>query len=531
MPTRLVSGRALPPRLRRYVLATIATGVPVVAAAAAACVHGDSDPRTLVGAAAFFALTVLAEWQPVPIDVEGGRLVSLAFVFIVASQLLFGWEWSVAIGALAIGLVMALERAEPVKAVFNSAAYAIAAGLAALPLLLDGAESRSNAGVAAIVVAAGGIFVLANVALVCGAIALASRGSFRDAFADHVRYSGPVFAIAVLAAAQAVILWRVSAPLVLLLGAPLLALTLYQRSSVRGRVAEKEASTDSLTGLKNRRAFEDDARRRLAAGEPTALCLIDVDRFKDVNDRHGHPVGDAVLERLADAVEEAAPGRAYRLGGDELALLLDPRGHEDLLADAERRFAAAQARLTELTEPVTLSVGVAFFPQHAHDLQALCERADTALYRSKVDGRARVSTHGAEALDRGAWTSAVTARRLAELVAAVAATPSRGRVASLARGVARRLGVEGEELERVHLAALVHESGPAGRELLLDLGLAGSSPLGARIVEAVAAFDGLVSEHGLTVDAALGALGRESFDPLVLGALASHLARPEAAAA
>ena len=137
-------GGGLPPRLRRHVLATIAVGVPVAAAAVVACVRSDPGGGKLAGVATFFALAVLAEWRPLPIDVEGGRLVSLAFVFIVASQLLFGWQWSVLIGALAIGLVMALERDEPVKAAFNAATYAIAAGLAALPLLADGAERRQR---------------------------------------------------------------------------------------------------------------------------------------------------------------------------------------------------------------------------------------------------------------------------------------------------------------------------------------------------------------------------------------------------
>jgi diguanylate cyclase (GGDEF)-like protein len=523
-------GRALPPRLRRHVLATIAVGVPVAAAAVAACVRSDPGPRTLAGVATFFGLAVLAEWRPLPIDVEGGRLVSLAFVFIVAGQLLFGWQWSVLIGALAIGLVMALERDAPVKAAFNAATYAIAAGLAALPLLLDGAESRSNAGVAAIVVAAGGIFVLANVALVCGAIAFASDGRFRDAFVDHVRYSGPVFAIAVLVAAQAVILWRLSAPLVVLLGAPLFALTLYQRSSVRRRVAEREAATDSLTGLKNRRAFEEDAARRLAAGEPTALCLIDVDRFKEVNDRHGHPAGDAVLAWLAAALEETAPGLAYRLGGDELALLLDPRGHDRALDAVRRRFAAAQP---ELPEQVTVSAGVAFFPHHADDLHALLKRADAALYRSKVDGRARVSVYGTDALDGRADTPTPPSRRLAELVGAVAATTARERVASLALALASRLGVEGDELEHVRLAALVRDSGPAGRELLRELRLPEATSLGARIVDVAAAFEALASGRGGSVDAALRELRGESgrFDPPVVAALAAHLARDDAAAA
>ena len=81
----------------------------------------------------FFAFTTLAEWRPMPIDSGGRRLVSLAFVFIIACQMLFGWEWSVLTGAAAIGLAMASVRVEPLKVVFNSAAYALAAGLAALP--------------------------------------------------------------------------------------------------------------------------------------------------------------------------------------------------------------------------------------------------------------------------------------------------------------------------------------------------------------------------------------------------------------
>ena len=76
----------------------------------------------------FFLLAILAEWRPVPIDVEGKRLVSLAFVFIISSQLLFGWEWSTLIGAFGIGLAMAATGRDPIKVAFNTAAYAIAAG-------------------------------------------------------------------------------------------------------------------------------------------------------------------------------------------------------------------------------------------------------------------------------------------------------------------------------------------------------------------------------------------------------------------
>ena len=99
-----------------------------------------------------------------PIDVEGKRLVSLAFVFIISSQLLFGWEWSMLIGALGIGLAMAIDRSEPIKVAFNSAAYALAAGLAALPLLIDGggrAQLRARRDLGRV---GGAIFVVANVA-------------------------------------------------------------------------------------------------------------------------------------------------------------------------------------------------------------------------------------------------------------------------------------------------------------------------------------------------------------------------------
>ncbi len=622
MPRILKLGEALPPRLRRHVLATIAVGVPVVAAAAAVSARSVPSLRTIAGVATFFCLTVLAEWRPVPIDTEGDRLVSLAFVFIVASEILFGWQWAVPVGALGIGLVMALERVEPLKAIFNGAAYAIAAGLAAVPLLLEDDRRQSYALLALTVVASGAIFVLVNVALVCAAIALAAGTRVREVFADHLRYSGPIFAIAVLVAAQAVILWRVSAPLVLLLSAPLFALTLYQRSSVRGRVAEKAASTDSLTCLKNRRAFEEDAARRLDVGAVT-LCLIDVDRFKQVNDRYGHPTGDAVLARLACALEETAPGRGYRLGGDEFALLLEPSEHGDALAEVQRRFAAAQARLAELAEPVTISAGVASSAGRADDLHALHKRADMALYRSKYNGRAKVSVcGGADALgdDPASAGGALgrllgagglgTAGRLAALVDAVVDASARERglipatglsdaldrwsvsngdhsraVASLAVALARRLGVVGEELAHVELAALLHDVGKVavpdrvlskpgpltdeeralverhpvvGYELLRDLGIAGAAtfvlhhherwdgtgyphrlagaeiPFGARIVLVADAFDALTSDRAhrpaVSVEAAIDEVRSESgrqFDPLVASALHEHFAHPE----
>ena len=124
----------------------------------------------------FFAFTTLAEWRPVPIDPAGRRLVSLAFVFIIASQLLFGWEWSVLTGALSIGVAMASVRVDFLKVCFNSAAYALAAALAAIPELVFGNVNPYDYGRLTVAVLAGGaLFVLANVMLVCIAIGLVER--------------------------------------------------------------------------------------------------------------------------------------------------------------------------------------------------------------------------------------------------------------------------------------------------------------------------------------------------------------------
>ena len=103
---------------------------------------------------------------------------------------------------------MTLDRSDPIKVAFNSAAYAIAAGLAALPLLIDGVDQDSYGLVALSVVLGGAIFVLANVLIVCVAIGLATGTPGREVFSDHMRQSGPIFAIMIFVAAQAVIFWR-----------------------------------------------------------------------------------------------------------------------------------------------------------------------------------------------------------------------------------------------------------------------------------------------------------------------------------
>ena len=114
--------------------------------------------------------------------------------------------------------------------------------------------------------------------------------------------------------ALAVSLWKVDPPLELLLAGPVFALALYLRSSYRTVLAVRDAETDALTGLGNHRSFQIELRRALDTAEEDvglmSLVLIDLDAFKDINDRFGHPVGDAVLRVVADVLrEECGAGR------------------------------------------------------------------------------------------------------------------------------------------------------------------------------------------------------------------------------
>lgn len=156
------------------------------------------------------------------------------------------------------------------------------------------------------------------------------------------------------------------------------------------------ADHDPLTGLLNQHAFWSATARRLAASRPGALMLIDADRFKQVNDRHGHPVGDAYLKLVANAMRAVLPEDALlgRLGGDEFAASIpvspDPsRGPNAVrrtaldLRDAIRMRAPALGRHL----PGTVSVGLALHPESGCTQDELYRRADIALYAAKADGR------------------------------------------------------------------------------------------------------------------------------------------------
>jgi diguanylate cyclase (GGDEF)-like protein len=161
------------------------------------------------------------------------------------------------------------------------------------------------------------------------------------------------------------------------------------------RELEEESATDMLTGLGNRRAFEERLAAEVAKGSMNggvvALMILDVDFFKRYNDSFGHPAGDLVLKQLADLMKQAC--RSYdfpvRVGGEEFAVVLPGTTRESAFVVAERLRRSVQ-RAVWPNRPVTISIGVAL-ANEGESTSGLLERADVALYHSKRDGRNRVT--------------------------------------------------------------------------------------------------------------------------------------------
>jgi len=163
------------------------------------------------------------------------------------------------------------------------------------------------------------------------------------------------------------------------------------------REATANASTDPLTGLPNRRYFDEFCgllARRRRAGDAVAILMVDIDKFKVLNDTYGHPVGDEVLKAVAGAIisavrEEDVPAR---VGGEEFAVLLRNPGPDVAVEVGERvREAVRALDLSRYGVPgVSVSVGVANAQDADEAITSVVERADQALLRAKRAGRDRV---------------------------------------------------------------------------------------------------------------------------------------------
>lgn len=154
------------------------------------------------------------------------------------------------------------------------------------------------------------------------------------------------------------------------------------------------AATDGLTGIANRATFDTVLKKELARGtrssQPVSLVMLDLDNFKQLNDTHGHLVGDQVLREVAQVLSAHCRqlDTAARFGGEEFALILPGCDRSDAVVIAERLRVAIER---DVLTPITVSAGVASYPGHAKECDALVAAADAALYRAKHAGRNRVT--------------------------------------------------------------------------------------------------------------------------------------------
>ena len=170
--------------------------------------------------------------------------------------------------------------------------------------------------------------------------------------------------------------------------------------------AREQSIRDGLTGAYNHRHFQETLQREVGRadrqGRPLSVLLLDIDDFKAVNDRYGHPVGDAILERIVGEIRSEVRGDkdlVARYGGEEFAVILPETPTEVAAEVAERIRRRIDERLFRPPEAddvirITVSIGLAAYPRDASNKKELIERADAALYRAKRRGKNAVVATG-----------------------------------------------------------------------------------------------------------------------------------------
>ena len=468
-----MSSQAVTPRrLTALILPVCLAGLGVLIAAGYVFATTAHSGRALISLAALTAAATLAERFPVPINAEtGGGVLSLTFVFAVAAIVLFGWAAG-ALLLLAVTAVVQLAQHRPLQRIaFNVAVLALVA-LAAGALIAPIHGQSVGAVVARVVLAATADNVV-NIVLISAAIALSSGQPYLQLMRTHVRATIVPFAFMASAALMLVVLWQRSPVLSVALVGPLLAIALYQRSTHRALRAMRLALTDPLTGLGNHRHFHERLQRELLSAEeqaqPLTLCFVDIDDFKKVNDRYGHPSGDRVLSQVGARLRQG--GEAFRLGGDEFALLLVDHDETMALAAADSIVERIATVDFDHIGTVTVSAGLATFPMQGHGRDELIRLADSALYWAKEHGKNRVRLYRPEVVELSELKrlaagpdKAARYRAAASLAKAVDArdtyTGSHSeRVGELAAKVAKRLGLNAEQVELTRLAGSLHDLG------------------------------------------------------------------------
>jgi len=342
------------------------------------------------------ALVIFGELRPVVASdsyAQDGVPISTAFVF--ATMYMWGFAPAVILQAVAVLLSEMVQRKDVWKLVFNVGQYVMSVSAAWLVMSLGGVNptlGHPTQGIEPVdigwMVLSWMAYHLVNLCMVAGLAGSAGQTWWESFSEDFWYYTFST--MAVLAVSPFIVAMLLLNPwFVPLLLLPLIAV--YKTASI-SRSRERQSLHDALTNLPNRVLLQqrlsaslDEVRRE---GTGLALFLLDLDRFKEVNDTLGHPAGDALLEvvarRLVGAVRPE--DTVARLGGDEFAVLLPDIEHPNDAIEVAGRIKTALAEpfmLEGVLMDVDVSIGIALCPQHGDEAEVLMRRADVAMYVAK----------------------------------------------------------------------------------------------------------------------------------------------------
>jgi diguanylate cyclase (GGDEF)-like protein len=386
--------RGLPVPARLYIPAVIALAAVGVLAEMLIDPGPGLDPWLLGIALALCAVGNLFEvFAPANFSFQPNLVV-----FLAASLLLP--PWAIAVLALVSFLPgWIVHRFRWYMVAFNIANYTIAGTAAHAIVRVNGAFGANwapNLESALALAGAAIAFVLINHALIIGVVTLARRRALRRSIDDMLSCLPIDLALSMTGACFAA-LWAFTPPLALLAAGPMVLI--YRALWVP--LLEHKSRTDPKTGLYNSEYLEKELEDALADAARSAsrlsVVMIDLDQLRVINNRHGHLAGDQVIRAVAEVVASSATandGVAARFGGDELCVSLPNRTLEGARQIADQ----LRARIEEIKVPldgegeemaITVSTGVAAYPDHADTVEDLLRAADAAVYDAKLGGRNR----------------------------------------------------------------------------------------------------------------------------------------------
>jgi diguanylate cyclase (GGDEF)-like protein len=357
----------------------------------------DGDPRLAI----LVCAVLVGELLPIRLGPGQGE-VAPSTTFTFAILLTFGAAPAAVAQALGSATADVVHGKRLKFIAFNVSQYLLAVSAAGLVhTLVAGGPHSEDIGVLQLVgvLAAGVVFFAVNTGAVAVAISLSSGARPTDAIARDLIRQSATESVLIGLAPLAVVALESNLILLPLIVLPLLAV---QRAARQAQLSEHLAMHDALTGLPNRAKFYTRLQQAISGGDEhtrIALLLIDLDRFKEINDTLGHHYGDEVLKQVGLRLQQRIVLRTTvaRLGGDEFAILLP--GH-----DADAAMLVAEAVRSSLAEPLDVagvrldvggSVGVATYPHDGRDVETLLQRADIAMYEAK-SGRTGVQRYARE---------------------------------------------------------------------------------------------------------------------------------------